>query len=85
MRVFHTWINCCRQLVVRFKKIPSQARAVGMLTHMLKPNFDNNNNFEDSLANWEDEMHTYENEPNSSLSDDIKLAVMLSATRGALQ
>lgn len=47
-----------KQLMVR-SKITSHARAVGRLITMINPSFVNKN-FEDSLTNWEDEVHRCE-------------------------
>lgn len=49
---------------------PSQTRAVGRLTKILKLTFDIKN-FEYYLTNWEDEIYKYEKETNIALTYSI--------------
>ena len=78
---FESWRRLCQKY-----KLPSRARAVGRLSKILKPDFSGaNTSFEDSLAAWEDEVAKYERETSTSLSDDVKFAVMMNETHGHLQ
>jgi len=72
-----------RKLCQRYM-IPGNAKSVGRLSKILRPNL-NNGSFEDSFSSWEDEIQKYEKETKSTLSDDVKVAVLLSETRGPLQ
>ena len=74
-----TW----RQLVIRFS-IPVGTRSIGYLTKLLKPSFDESK-FEEAFATWEFEINRYERDNSAILPDNIKIAVLLNETRGALQ
>ena len=74
-----TW----RQLVIRFS-IPVGTRSIGYLTKLLKPSFDESK-FEEAFATWEFETNRYERDNSAILPDNIKIAVLLNQTRGALQ
>ena len=72
-----------RQLNNRFA-IPLGTRSIGYLTRLLKPTFDSNN-FEESFSNWEFELSRYERDNNTTLPDQIKIAVLMNETSGPLQ
>ena len=72
-----------RQLSNRFA-IPLGTRSIGYLTKLLKPTFDSNN-FEESFSNWEFELSRYERDNNTTLPDQIKIAVLMNETSGPLQ
>ena len=72
-----------RQLHNRFS-IPVGTRCVGYLTKLLKPQF-NEQNFEESLTTWEFETTQYERNNQAPIPDNIKIAVLLNETKGALQ
>ena len=72
-----------RQLNNRFA-IPLGTRSIGYLTKLLKPTFDSNN-FEESFSNWEFELSRYERDNNTTLPDQIKIAVLMNETSGPLQ
>ena len=72
-----------RQLHNRFS-IPVGTRCVGYLTKLLKPQF-NEQNFEESLTTWEFETTQYERNNQAPIPDNIKIAVLLNETNGALQ
>ena len=74
-----TW----RQLHNRFS-IPVGPRSVGYLTKLLKPQF-NEQKFEESFATWELEIARYERDNQAPIPDNIKIAVLLNETKGALQ
>ena len=74
-----TW----RQLVIRFS-IPVGTRSIGYLTKLLKPSFDESK-FEEAFATWEFETNRYERDNSAILPDNIKIAVLLNETGGALQ
>ena len=74
-----TW----RQLRNRFS-IPVGTRSVGYLTKLLKPQF-NEQKFEESFATWEFEIAQYESDNKAPIPDNIKIAVLLNETKGALQ
>ena len=74
-----TW----RQLVIRFS-IPVGTRSIGYLTKLLKPSFDESK-FEEAFASWEFEINRYEPDKSAILPDNIKIAVLLNETLGALQ
>ena len=74
-----TW----RQLVIRFS-IPVGTRSIRYLTKLLKPSFDESK-FEEAFATWEFETNRYERDNSAILPDNIKIAVLLKETRGALQ
>lgn len=76
---FETW----RQLNIRFS-IPVGTRSIGYLTKLLKPSLDEHR-FEEAFATWEFEINRYERDNGTSLPDNIKIAVLLNETRGALQ
>ena len=57
---------------------------MGRLSKILKPFFDKGN-FEDNFSAWEDEVHKYEKETATSLSDSVKIAVLMNETKGHLQ
>jgi len=64
-----------RKLCQRYM-IPGNAKSVGRLSKILRPNL-NNDPFEDSFSSWEDERQKYEKETKSTLSDDVKVPVLL--------
>ena len=72
-----------RKLCQRYM-LPSRAKSVGRLTRILKPNF-NMDAFEDSFSVWEDDLVKYEKETKTKLSDDIRIAVLMTEIRGPLQ
>ena len=72
-----------RQLSNRFA-MPLGTRSIGYLTKLLKPTFDSNN-FEESCSNWEFELSRYERNNNTTLPDQIKIAVLMNETSGPLQ
>ena len=74
-----TW----RQLHSRFS-IPIGTRSVGYLTKLLKPQFDEQK-FEESFTTWEFEIARYERDNQAPIPDNIKIAVLLNETKGALQ
>ena len=76
-------LEAYRQLSNRFA-IPLGTRSVGYLTKLLKPTFDSNN-FEESFSNWEFELSRYERDNNTTLPDQIKIAVLMNETSGPLQ
>lgn len=43
------------------------------------------NVFKDSVAEWEDDIFMHEKDAQSSLLDDVKIAIMMSETMGARQ
>ena len=74
-----TW----RQLHDRFS-IPVGTRSVGYLIKLLKPQF-NEEKFEESFTTWEFEIARYERDNPAPIPDNIKIAVLLNETKGALQ
>ena len=72
-----------RQLCNRFAT-PVGTRSIGYLTKLLKPTFDTNN-FEESFSTWEFELARYERDNNAQLPDQVKIAVLMNETTGALQ
>ena len=74
-----TW----RQLHNRFS-IPVGTHCVGYLTKLLKPQF-NEQKFEESFTTWECEIARYERDNQAPIPDNIKIAVLLNETKGALQ
>jgi len=78
-RGLETW----RQLHARFS-IPIGTRSVGYLTKLLKPQFDEQK-FEESFTTWEFEIARYERDNQAPIPDNIKIAVLLNETKGALQ
>ena len=72
-----------RQLCLRFST-PLGTRIIGYLTKLWKPTF-GHNNFEESLSNWEFELHRYEADNTTRLPDQVKIAVLMNETRGPLQ
>ena len=71
-----------RQLNNRF--IPLGTRSIGYLKKLLKPTFDSNN-FEESFSNWEFKLSRYERDNNTTLPDQIKIAVLMNDTSGPVQ
>ena len=74
-----TW----RQLHNRFS-IPAGTRSVGYLKKLRKPQF-NEQKFEESFATWEFDIARYEKDNQAPIPDNIKIAVLLNETKGALQ
>ena len=74
-----TW----RQPHNRFS-IPVGTHSVGYLTKLLKPQF-NEQKFEESFTTWEFEIAQYERDNQAPIPDNIKIAVLLNETKGALQ
>ena len=72
-----------RQLCIRFS-IPLGTRSIGHLTRLLKPTFDKNN-FEESFSAWEFELQRFERDNGQTLTDSVKIAVLLNETSGPLQ
>ena len=72
-----------RQLCIRFS-IPLGTRSIGHLTRLLKPTFDKNN-FDTSFSTWEFELQRFERDNGQTLSDSVKIAVLLNETSGPLQ
>ena len=72
-----------RQICNRFST-PLGTRSIGYLTKLLKPTFDSNN-FEESFCNWEYELQRYEHDNSTTLPDQVKIAVLMNETKGALQ
>ena len=67
--VFESW----RKLYNRYR-FRSKSRAVGKLTNV-EPSGMARGNVEDTLAAWEDEILKSEKETNSTLSEDVNIAV----------
>ena len=59
-------------------------RSIGYLTKLLKPTLDPNN-FEESFSNWEFELTRFERDNNTTLPDQVKVAILLNETAGPLQ
>jgi len=74
-----TW----RQLHNRFS-IPVGTRSVGYLTKLLKPQF-NKQKFEEPFTTWKFEIARYERDNQAPIPDNIKIALLLNETKGALQ
>ena len=72
-----------RQLCQRFAT-PLGTRSIGYLTKLLKPTF-HHNNFEESFSTWEFEVERYEQDNNTQLPDQVKIAVLMNETTGPLQ
>ena len=72
-----------RQLALRFS-LPLGTRSIGYLTSLLKPKFDDHK-FEESFLQWEFELAKYERDNGGQLPDNVKIAVLLNETKGALQ
>ena len=72
-----------RQLHLRFKT-PIGTRSIDYLTKLLEPTFDSNN-FEESFSNWEYDIQQYKSDNSTALPDQVKVAVLMSRTRGPLQ
>ena len=72
-----------RQICSRFAT-PLGTRSIGYLTKLLKPTFDSNN-FEESFCNWEYELQRYEHDNSTTLPDQVKIAILMNETKGALQ
>jgi len=75
--------ECWRKLCQRYM-LPSRAKAVGRLTRILKPSF-NMNAFEDTFSAWEDEITRYEKETQTRLTDEVKIAIIMTEVSGSLQ
>lgn len=56
----------------------------GGLSNITNPNF-TETNFEDILSMWDGEILRYENETTSKLPEDLRIAIMMNETNGALQ
>ena len=76
-------LGVLRQLNMRFA-LPVGTRSIGYLTKLLKPAFDNNN-FEESFSKWEFELNRHERDNNTQLPDQVKIAVLMTETKGPLQ
>ena len=76
-------LEVLRQLNIRFA-LPVGTRIIGYLTKLLKPTFDSNN-FEESFSNWEFELNKYEQDNNTQLPNQVKIAVSMNETKGPLQ
>ena len=74
-----TW----RQLNSRFS-IPVGTSSIGYLTKLLKPELDERN-FEETFSTWEFEVGRYERDNETTLPDNVKIAILLNETKGALQ
>ena len=72
-----------RQLNKRYA-IPAGTRSMGYLTKLLKPTLDPNN-FEESFSHWEFELTRFEQDNNTTLPDQVKVAILLNETTGPLQ
>ena len=72
-----------RQLHNRFS-IPVGTCSVGYCTKLLKPQF-NEQKFEESFTTWEFEIAPYERDNQAPIPNNIKIAVPLNETKGALQ
>ena len=57
---------------------------MGYLTQLLKPTLDPNN-FEESVSDWEYELTRFEKDSNTTLPDQVKVAIQLNETAGPLQ
>ena len=73
-----------RQLNNRFAVPLGYGRCIGYLTKLLKPTFESNN-FEESFSNWEFKLSRYERDNNTTLPDQIKIAVLMNDTSGPVQ
>ena len=62
--------------------IPSKARVVGGLTKILESSGMERGHFEATLAAWENEVPNHEKETNSTLSDDVKISVLMNKSGG---
>ena len=60
---------------------PLERRSIGYLTKLLQPTF-NHNNFEELISTWEIEVERYERDNNIQLSDQVKIAILMSETTG---
>lgn len=65
---------------VHIYNIPTKARAVGRLSNILKSSFWDNN-FEDSIADWETDILKHDRETQSSFPDDVKIAHIMNDTK----
>ena len=79
----NTGFEIWRQLHIRFS-IPIGTRSIGYLTKLLKPQFDEHK-FEESYTTWEFEVTRYERDNNTTLPDNVKIAILLNETKGPLQ
>ena len=59
---------------------PLERRSIGYLTKLLQPTF--NHNFEELISTWEIEVERYERDNNIQLSDQVKIAILMSETTG---
>ena len=59
---------------------PLEIRSIGYLTKFLQPTF--NHNFEELISTWEIEVERYERDNNIQLSDQVKIAILMSETTG---
>ena len=64
--------------------IPLGTRSIGYLTRLLKPQLDEQK-FEESFTTWEVQLSRYEQDNNTLLPDAVKIAILLSETKGPLQ
>ena len=64
--------------------LPVGTRSVGYLTKLLEPIF-NEAQFEEHFLQWEHDINRYEKDNGAALPDGIKIALLLSKTKGALQ
>ena len=79
----NTGFEIWRQLHIRLS-IPIGTRSIGYLTKLLKPQFDEHK-FEESYTAWEFEVTRYERDNNTTLPDNVKIAILLNETKGPLQ
>ena len=63
---------------------PVGTHSVGYLAKLLNPQF-NEQKFEESFTTWEFEIARYERDNQAPIPDNIKIAVLLNETKGALQ
>ena len=76
-------LEVLRQLNIRFA-LPVGTKSIGYLTKLLRPTFDSNN-FEESFSNWEFELNKYEQDNNTQLPDQVKIAVLMNETKRPVQ
>ena len=75
---FESWRRLHRRYV-----LPSRVKALGRLSTILEGSF-KMDNFEDSLASWEEEINKYEKETSTPLAHDTKICVLMNKTKGRL-
>ena len=75
-----------RRLLNRYR-MHVQSRVMGRLTRIIKPDW-SSGKLQDNIAQWEDEISKYERENSGKkhrLPDQLKIAIMMSETKGALR